>query len=356
MIERNGQLELAGAYLDATKALEDTPRLTPDVVFADIEMPAISGLELARRLRSLAEDIQIVFVTAHEQYALQAFKVAAVNYILKPITEEDFSVTVNRLMLGAFERQHYAATRENRRRVLTLGGFKVFGDTPGQAIRWPTEKSRELFACFVSARTEALDKWQLCERLWPQSVPRKAEHSLHSAVNRLKETLRQAGISASVCCEKGNYRMDADGLTCDMWDLDSFFETTSSVNSGNAARFEKTLDLYRGELFASEEYDWCLEERERLRSLYLRGIVEIGRYDLAQDRAAHAERYLLKAAHTDMFDEEIVALLLQAYYRMGNKEKLAVTYRRLEEALRTNLGIVPKMETTQLYADLLGRM
>ena len=71
--------------------------LKPDVVFLDIEMPGINGIELARKIANIDPEIQIVFVTAYEQYALKAFEVSAVHYLLKPLSQEKINEAVNRV-------------------------------------------------------------------------------------------------------------------------------------------------------------------------------------------------------------------------------------------------------------------
>lgn len=355
MLEKNGQLELVGAYTDPGQALSDILRLSPDVVFADVEMPTINGVELARKIRDRDESIQIVFVTAYEKYAIEAFRVNAVNYILKPISEEDLSVTVNRLMKGYRGRAAFSSA-ENRKRIIALGDLTVYGEIAGAAVRWPTAKVCELFSCFVLGGRASLEKWQLCERLWPQSPPKKAEHSLHSAVNMMKSSLREAGVANPLLCEKGRYRMDLSGFSCDAWELQTFIDNNPLINGENIRRYEKALELYRGELFGAADYAWCLESREKFRTLYLLGVKNVGRYFLTKKNYGRAEPFLQKSAQADPFDEETVSLLLKVYFFTGCKEKLADCYAKLKSALKNDLGIAPKEETTLLYTDLLRKM
>src|SRR3954452_19063201 len=76
-------------------ALVSISRMSPDLVFIDIEMPGMSGLELLRRLPRERVPC-VVFLTAHEEYALDAFNVEALDYILKPIDETRFAVCIER--------------------------------------------------------------------------------------------------------------------------------------------------------------------------------------------------------------------------------------------------------------------
>ena len=82
---------------NGVQALELIDALAPDVVFLDIQMPGLTGLELAARLCAGGRAPRVVFTTAHEQYALDAFEHAAFDYLLKPIGLERLQRTVARL-------------------------------------------------------------------------------------------------------------------------------------------------------------------------------------------------------------------------------------------------------------------
>jgi DNA-binding LytR/AlgR family response regulator len=88
------ELEIVGEALDGPSAVELFEARRPDVAFLDIQMPGVGGLEVARRI---AGRCHVVFVTAYEQYALQAFERAAVDYLLKPVDCERLAATVARL-------------------------------------------------------------------------------------------------------------------------------------------------------------------------------------------------------------------------------------------------------------------
>ncbi len=82
-------LEETHFFSRSAEALQWVQEHPVDVAFLDIEMPGMNGMELARQLKKLDENIKIIFVTAYEQYALEAFGVRAVGYLLKPYSRED---------------------------------------------------------------------------------------------------------------------------------------------------------------------------------------------------------------------------------------------------------------------------
>jgi two-component system LytT family response regulator len=89
------RLRLVGEAADGASALAQIDRTRPDVVFMDIQMPELTGLEVLRRLACQPE---IVFTTAYDQYAVAAFELNAVDYLLKPFTRARFDAAVARLL------------------------------------------------------------------------------------------------------------------------------------------------------------------------------------------------------------------------------------------------------------------
>jgi two-component system LytT family response regulator/two-component system response regulator LytT len=80
--------------IEALKVIEDE---SPDLVMLDVQMPGLSGFEVARRLLHAGGEAQIVFVTAFDQYAIEAFEVNAVDYLLKPVEPSRLGTTVDRV-------------------------------------------------------------------------------------------------------------------------------------------------------------------------------------------------------------------------------------------------------------------
>lgn len=84
-LDRMGDLEVIGQAANGVEALKLIEDREPDVVFLDVQMPGLTGFEVARELVERGVETQLVFVTAFDQYALKAFEVSAVDYLLKPV-------------------------------------------------------------------------------------------------------------------------------------------------------------------------------------------------------------------------------------------------------------------------------
>jgi two-component system LytT family response regulator len=95
LLQEHGDVEIAGTSGDAAAAIAEIQRLRPDVLFLDIEMPGLSGFELLQRVG--APQPPVIFTTAYERYALEAFTVDSVDYLLKPIEARELARALAKL-------------------------------------------------------------------------------------------------------------------------------------------------------------------------------------------------------------------------------------------------------------------
>jgi DNA-binding LytR/AlgR family response regulator len=97
LLATHPEVEVVGEAATAVEALKLAAAVPYDVVFIDVEMPGLSGLDAARLVHGRRGAPQLVFVTAHEQYAIEAFAVEALDYLLKPVDPERLAQVVRRL-------------------------------------------------------------------------------------------------------------------------------------------------------------------------------------------------------------------------------------------------------------------
>jgi two-component system LytT family response regulator/two-component system response regulator LytT len=96
LLEQVGGVQIVGQAGTGVEALTTIEKLQPDLVFLDVQMPGLTGFEVARRLVGNRAASQIVFVTAYDQHAIEAFEVNAVDYLLKPVDQARLEVAVDR--------------------------------------------------------------------------------------------------------------------------------------------------------------------------------------------------------------------------------------------------------------------
>jgi two-component system, LytTR family, response regulator len=96
LLGRMEGVEIVAQAADGVQAFEDISRLAPDVAFLDVQMPGLTGFEVARRLLESGTNLAVVFVTAFDHRAIEAFEVNAVDYVLKPVEASRLEQAVQR--------------------------------------------------------------------------------------------------------------------------------------------------------------------------------------------------------------------------------------------------------------------
>jgi two-component system response regulator AlgR len=132
-------VEVIGEAVNGHEALQETHDLAPDVVLLDVRMPGMDGLEAARHLNVLEEPPAVIFTTAYDQYAVEAFDAHAVGYLLKPVRKEQLAASlaragrVTRAQLqrlaaaaGAERRSHIAARHREGLRLIPIDEVQYF--------------------------------------------------------------------------------------------------------------------------------------------------------------------------------------------------------------------------------------
>jgi two-component system, LytTR family, response regulator LytT len=128
------EIEIAGTASDGLSAIDLIERADPDLVFMDVQMPGLDGMGVIRRLREHADSLpHFVLVTAYENYAIEAFRMQAMDYLLKPVEKERLAETVQRAARLIGEGSRSAAdfpvpvrSHSQRSKILVKAGGRSF--------------------------------------------------------------------------------------------------------------------------------------------------------------------------------------------------------------------------------------
>lgn len=357
LVGRHPLLETVGAYDGPLAALERFAELKPDAVFLDVEMPKMGGLELAEKLRTIDEDVQVVFTTAYPNYAVEAFRVSAVDYLLKPVTADALERVIQRLAKNHALRSALrpSVPRGEPMPARCLGTFETRG-ADGQAIGWPTRKTEELFAYLLAYPGRLANKWQLADLLWPDMDEERAIHNLHNTVYRLKKALKEAGLAVEVSHTNEGYAMRTpEGFS----DLERLRETAGKLSGSNlderlAAEAADVFRLYQGPLFGAKDFGWCAgvaTEADAACGALARALAGWHRGRGGDGTEAAKEVLRTYVAHAPL-DEEMNAELLRMYAEAGEAAAFRQHYERYAATLAGELGIAPSPELRELASRL----
>ena len=205
----------------------------PDVVFADIQMPGLTGLELAVRLKQIAPETGVVFVTGYDEYAVDAYRLHVGGYIMKPVEAGRIREELDHL--GAF-----LPSDPSKLKVRCFGNFEVlWQDKP---LEFSRQKTKELFAYLIDRGGAYCTAGEIIGVLWENSEAVKdASQYLRVLTGDLTATLKAIGMKEVLLRKRGQWAVQRSLLDCDYYRM-----LEGDMNAVNA---------FRGQYMA--QYSWA---------------------------------------------------------------------------------------------------
>lgn len=205
-----------------------------EIAFLDIKMRGMSGLELAKRLKDIRGDINIIFVTGYSEYSLDAFRLYASDYLLKPATPDAVAQAMAHL------RTPVAPVAAKRVRFQCFGNFEAFVDNKPLVFR--RVKSKELLAYLVDRMGASATMGELMTVMWedgPDTASRQS--NLRNLIADLKSVLSEAGAEQILRKNRGSIAIDCTAVDCDYYDF--------------VRHVPYAVNAYHGEYMA--QYSWA---------------------------------------------------------------------------------------------------
>lgn len=199
--------------------------LAPDVVFCDIQMPGIRGLELAVRIRSLRPRAKIIFVTGYEEFALDAYRIHAHGYLLKPLTAAQVSEELSfwnstDLMMRSDSSAPESESKATaaKLQIRCFGQFEVFWN--GAPLSFDRRKTKELLAYLIDKEGASCTSEEISTALWEEEWDfRLTKNRIRVLVSDLKTTLERIGMGELLIRRSGRLALRRDLMDCDYYRL-----------------------------------------------------------------------------------------------------------------------------------------
>lgn len=314
-------IELCGMFSTAVAALEYIEDNPVDVVFLDISMPEMDGMEFANLLLNRGSSAKVVFVTGYGEYAVEAFELNAMDYLLKPISRERLVKTVQRLT-----KPHRG--EELRLCINCFGGFSVsvYGNS-NDVISWRSPKVEELFAFLICKGNVSRD--EIADTLWDGFAPDKAMKNINSTVYYIRRALQQYGLEDCLVTTHRQISMNTKKIYCDLYEFERLQKTAWNTERG-LVRLDA---LYQGELFQGKTYEWSFAKALALEESLILNLVKAAQLRERQEQLEEAEQLYRRILELNPFHEEIYRHLISIYTKRGHKRKAQKLHRQLEHFL-----------------------
>ena len=206
-----------------------------DIAFLDINMPVMNGIELAKELKRVNGRINIIFCTAYSAYALDAIKVHASGYVLKPYNDSQVKAELDNLL------NPIADSVETMPRVFArcFGDFDLFVD--GKAVIFSRSKSKEILAYLISKSGGLVNRKDIAAAVFGDDYTDKTQNYLAKLYGELVKTLKTYKIADILVKGFNQYGVDINKFNCDYYDYKK--------------GVPHAINAYKGDFMA--QYEWA---------------------------------------------------------------------------------------------------
>lgn len=260
-VKKHNHFDASIICTNPIQALEEAEKTCFDIALLDIEMPGMNGLELAEQLLNLFPNMKLVFITAYNSYATEAFDVNAIDYVLKPIREERLMKALDRLVEKKVDNIQKKDDRPELY-IQTFGKFLIkIGD---DVVKWNRKKSCELFAYLLENIEMPVHKEKLCDLLWPDLEPRKALVNLQSTIYSIRKILREYdNREISIKYAGDNYILYIEKVHIDVVEFEETLEQV--LNLKDIDLLKNAVDMYKDNYLEDEGWLWAEPRKLELR-------------------------------------------------------------------------------------------
>lgn len=349
-VYKTGYFNLVRVYNSPLKALAELGQTKPSVVFIDIDMLEMDGITLAERISEADPAIHIVFVTAHDQYAVKAFDLDALDYILKPFSFKRINKTVTKVVNALSCR----GDEENAKiDVKCFGNLSVkINEKP---VKWGRAKAEELFGLLFMHHGEGIHKDVLREELWPEHDPQKAMQILQTTVCKLRNIFAPLKDSVELDYLGNKYYLNIIQGSCELFFVESVLDNYESASSESAKLVESAAQLVGKGFLKGNGYLWAMEKDEELRDRMCNILRHYADYFISEKNSSRAITMLKQLVKIVPYDDGANNLLLRLYAQENDSAGLIDHYRWLKQTLKTDYDMAPPVSTKNLYKDLYKR-
>lgn len=349
-----GGVEVIKTFFNAETVLSELENLDFQVAFLDIEMVGLSGLDLAEQIQQWNSQIHIVFVTAYRDYAVQAFELDSIDYLLKPVLNSRLEKTITRIQEHIQMSKNEALINKKLTRsslkVICFEEFSVYSQE--ELVKWKTVKVKELFAFFITHINTYINRDTIIEHLWPEHDYKKAKILLHTCLSHLRKTLDSIGFKSAITFSSQSYILQLDHFYCDAIELELAIDDHPVIDSNNIQIFEKIIPNYTGDYMEKNAYEWATAKAETIKQKYFQQLQKMNNYYTQCNEVEKKQQCLHLLLTCNPYSDKVIQQLMLHYSEVGNRGEAIKIYQEFANLLEEDLGILPDYSTQDLYQTI----
>ena len=338
-------IEIVGTYtnpIDAKKAILENDI---DVLFLDIHLPEINGIQLADELLEKKPELIIVFVTAYNEFAVEAFELNAIDYLVKPVPFDRFKETLARLKekIEWKAQQSQLMQTEDDLQVNLLGHLSfTLPNRKNETIHFRTKKTQELFLYLFHHRNELVSKHLLIELLWEDLEPSKAFAQLYTAIYHIRKALTAYNYYFQINSKTEGYILKTKNMTLDYINWENRLKQLPELNEKTINQYLEVMELYTGSYLQDYEYWWAEPVRFHYEQMWIKYALEIARYYNLRYELEEARTWYFSICQHNLLIDEAQFELMKIYAKQEKHALVHQQYQTFEKTLKEELNISPE--------------
>lgn len=336
------EIDICRTFLNPLDAYEFVKTNPIDIAFLDISMPEIDGMKLSRCLSEHDDSIEIIFITGYDEYAIRAFEMSAMDYLLKPVTTERISITLDKI------RKKYKKTaNEPILEVRLFNGFKIYRQgQEKEQLKMRSPKTEELFAFLIYKGT--VNREEIIDILWKDLEPEKAWKNLNSTLYYVRKAINEFDTGNVIQAGRNEIRIEDSAIYCDLYQFERLLKQIRKSPGGTAELLGQLEALYTGPFLKGKAYEWASEKMLLLERNYIEVLELAANYYQEHNQLHQSLSYFEEILKLDAFREDISYKVIHLYIELGRTNEALRQYRMLEVLLREELGTKPDPQTLDL--------
>ncbi len=343
------QIEVIQTFTSVKLFLNNLPSMEFEVIFLEIKLDELNGLEVADIIKANRPHVSVIFITSYRDFAIQAYEVGGLDYLLKPISHARLEKTVLRI---EHEFSMQQLTQQASNTLLNVQCFDQFAVySQNSLVSFKTEKTKELFSYFILHPNMPIHRDYLIEILWPDLDYVRAKSNLHTALSYLRKTLNNVGYSNCIIFSNKYYVFEKPNISCDLYEFQQYYNDFTKLEFPPIFLINQCLTIYKNGLLIFDDYGWATTYKDKLYKSYI-DLLEKGFQATVLTETATAIEYLNTLLEYDPYNEQKLEYYLQVLMNAGHHKQAHKIFLAYEQKLKEDLALTPSPTLMELSNKL----
>jgi len=340
-------IQVVGKYLNPMVGIKNIINEHIDLVFLDINMPNFSGIDVATELKKNKPNIFIVFVTAYEEYAIDAFKVEASDYLMKPVLENQLDETITRIRKL---RGNEIAESKLKITMLERVQFTLPNGKP-ISIHFKMTKIQHLFIYFLHNRARLVRKEYIIDMLWGDLEEKNAFSQLYNAIYIIRKELEPYERFIQITTFSDGYRLDLINAIVDVDEFELAIPTLPPIDDTSYVSHQHIIDVFSGNYLIDYDYLWVENERYRLQTLWVNVALDLLHWYYVEARYDAATNLCVTISEIAPLTETVYFYLMKISDKRDMDSAVHYHYSQLQEVLYRDIQEKPSQKIVDWYEN-----